>query len=208
MAGSVIFTGRLEHGELAELLPAAQALVFPSTFPEAYGMVAAEAAACGVLPVSAAHSGLLEVSVQLAEGVRPEVRPLLSFELGEGAIPAIAERLTEWLEAPGELRRQAREALVATARERFSWDGVARGVTAAAQGRSGCARAPRPRVECRPDARGQGQSAGRRRGRLGRRSGARLRARPAAVASSSRAARAISWPESSSSWPSAARATC
>ncbi len=134
MAGSVMFTGRLEHGELAEVLPAAQALLFPSTFPEAYGMVAAEAAACGVLPVSAAHSGLLEVSVQLAEGVPPEVRPLLSFALGESAIPAIAERLIEWLQGPEDLRRHAREALVATARARFSWDGVARGVTAAAQG--------------------------------------------------------------------------
>ena len=38
----------------------------PSTFPESFGMVAAEAAACGALPISAAHSGLLEVSRVLA----------------------------------------------------------------------------------------------------------------------------------------------
>ena len=62
----VVFTGRLEHEELAELLPACEALVVPSTFPEAFGMVAAEAAACGALPVSAAHSGLAEVSEALA----------------------------------------------------------------------------------------------------------------------------------------------
>ncbi len=48
--------------ELADLLPACEAVVVPSTFPEAFGMVAAEAAACGALPVSAAHSGLAEVS--------------------------------------------------------------------------------------------------------------------------------------------------
>ena len=53
-----MFTGRLDHEELAELLPACEALVVPSTFPEAFGMVAAEAAACGALPISAAHSGL------------------------------------------------------------------------------------------------------------------------------------------------------
>ena len=35
----------------------AEALVMPSTFPEAFGMVAAEAAACGVLPVSAGPLG-------------------------------------------------------------------------------------------------------------------------------------------------------
>ena len=48
-----VLTGRLEHAELADLLPACEAQVVPSTFPEAFGMVAAEAAACGILPVSA-----------------------------------------------------------------------------------------------------------------------------------------------------------
>ena len=56
------FAGRMEHEGLAELLPACEALVVPSTFPEAFGMVAAEGAACGALPVSAGHSGLAEVS--------------------------------------------------------------------------------------------------------------------------------------------------
>ena len=58
----VLFTGRLDHDELTDLLPACEAMVVPSTFPEAFGMVAAEAAACGALPISAAHSGLAEVS--------------------------------------------------------------------------------------------------------------------------------------------------
>ena len=62
VAGSVELIGRLEHDEVAELLPGAEALVMPSTFPEAFGMVAVEAAACGALPVSAGHSGMLEVS--------------------------------------------------------------------------------------------------------------------------------------------------
>jgi glycosyltransferase involved in cell wall biosynthesis len=67
----VVLTGRLEHAELAELLPACEAIVVPSTFPEAFGMVAAEAAACGVLPVSADHSGLAEVSGALAAQAPP-----------------------------------------------------------------------------------------------------------------------------------------
>ena len=69
----VVFTGRLDHDELAEVLPACDALVVPSTFPEAFGMVAAEAAACGVPPISARHSGLAEVSEVLACALPPEV---------------------------------------------------------------------------------------------------------------------------------------
>ena len=72
----VVLTGRLEHDELAPLLAACEALVFPSTFPEAYGMVAAEAAACGVLPISAGHSGAKEVSAMLAAAVPQQAREL------------------------------------------------------------------------------------------------------------------------------------
>jgi glycosyltransferase involved in cell wall biosynthesis len=131
----VVLTGRLEHDELAPLLAGCEALVFPSTFPEAYGMVAAEAAACGVLPVSAGHSGAAEVSAMLAAAVPPEAREWLSFPIDDGAVRAIAERVRGWLQAPEELRARTRAALDATAPERFSWEGVAGGVIAAAQGR-------------------------------------------------------------------------
>ena len=75
-ADRVVWTGRLDHAELADLLPAAEAMVVPSTFPEAFGMVAAEAAACGALPVVARHSGLGEVAETLAEAVPEAARPL------------------------------------------------------------------------------------------------------------------------------------
>ncbi len=131
---SVAFIGRLEHNEVAELLPHTEALVMPSTFPEAFGMVAAEAAACGALPVSAGHSGMLEVSRQLAAALPAGVGPLTSFPVGEGAIEAIAERLNAWFSMPEAERAAAREALVATARRLWSWEGVARGVIAASRG--------------------------------------------------------------------------
>jgi glycosyltransferase involved in cell wall biosynthesis len=131
----VVLTGRLEHEELAELLPACEALVVPSTFPEAFGMVAAEAAACGVLPVSAAHSGLAEVSETLARAVPPQAASLLSFPIDDEAVPAIARRLTGWLTADPALRERTRAGLVETVRDRWSWEGVARGVIAAAEGR-------------------------------------------------------------------------
>jgi glycosyltransferase involved in cell wall biosynthesis len=126
-------TGRLEHAELAPLLAMAEAQVVPSTFPEAFGMVAAEAAACGALPVSSDHSGLAEVTHTLAAAVPAEARPWLAFATGDAR--GLAERLIAWLRAPEALRSATREALVAVARERYSWTGVADGVIAAAQGR-------------------------------------------------------------------------
>jgi glycosyltransferase involved in cell wall biosynthesis len=142
----VVLTGRLDHDELAELLPACEALVVPSTFPEAFGMVAAEGAACGALPICARHSGLAEVADALAQAVPEAARGWLAFPVEEGAdaaargpgaaagsaVRAIAERVCAWLEAPAALREDVRAALVATVRERWSWEGVARGVIAAA----------------------------------------------------------------------------
>jgi glycosyltransferase involved in cell wall biosynthesis len=135
MGKHVIFTGRLEHQEIADLLPACEALVVPSTFPEAYGMVAAEAAACGTLPISADHSGLAEVSRVLEAALPDEVAPWLRFELDDEAVPHLAACLVGWLNAPAPLRERARRALTRTAREQFSWDGVAHTVIAAAEGR-------------------------------------------------------------------------
>jgi glycosyltransferase involved in cell wall biosynthesis len=130
----VVLTGRLEHDELALVVAAMDALVFPSTFPEAYGMVAAEAAACGVLPISADHSGLAEVTAVLRGAVPEPARPLLSFAVGDGAVPELAERILAWLEAPSALRARTSAGLVDVARARFSWEGVADAVVAAACG--------------------------------------------------------------------------
>ena len=102
-AGSVHFAGRLEHGEVATPVACSEALVFPSTFPEAFGMVAAEAAATGALPVSAAHSGAAEVSSALAADLPEPVSGLVSFDLDDDAVAAIAARLDAWLALePGE----------------------------------------------------------------------------------------------------------
>lgn len=133
-AGSVELIGRLEHDEVAALLPGAEALVMPSTFPEAFGMVTVEAAACGALPVSAAHSGMLEVSRQLAADLPAEVAELTSFGVEPGAVEAIASRLDRWLGLPEADRDAARQTLVETVRRLWSWEGVARGVLAASAG--------------------------------------------------------------------------
>ena len=134
-AARVVFTGRLEHEDLPSLLAACEAQVVPSTFPEAFGMVAAEAAACGALPLSAAHSGLAEVTAALAQALEPELRDLLSFEVGPGAVEEIASRLVHWLGLPAGERARASASLADLARLRYGWETVAEGVILAAQGR-------------------------------------------------------------------------
>jgi glycosyltransferase involved in cell wall biosynthesis len=83
--GRVLFTGPLEHRHLVQLLPLASATVVPSIFPEAFGMVAAEAAAAGSPPVVARHSGLATIAEGLEEEYPPTLRGLASFRSGDAA---------------------------------------------------------------------------------------------------------------------------
>jgi glycosyltransferase involved in cell wall biosynthesis len=136
MRETIVFTGRLEHGELARLLPAAEEVVVPSMFPEAFGMVAAEAAASGALPICAGHSGLAEVTSILGERLPPRVRELLTFERGMRAVEDLGYAMNEWLQVDERLRASARAALVRTSDERFGWEAVAETVLLAAQGRT------------------------------------------------------------------------
>jgi glycosyltransferase involved in cell wall biosynthesis len=85
--------------------------------------------------VSAAHSGMAEVTATLAPALDEKIRPLLSFTVGPGAVEEIAGKLTAWLRLePGE-RERARAALADLARRRYGWESVAEGVIAAAFGR-------------------------------------------------------------------------
>jgi glycosyltransferase involved in cell wall biosynthesis len=118
-----LFTGPLDHRHLAQLLPLADATVVPSIFPEAFGMVAAEAAAAGSPPLVARHSGLAEVAAGLEAEYPARLKQLASFETGNAT--DLREKLNELLALSSEdrdaLRTAARRAVV----ERWSWAGVA-----------------------------------------------------------------------------------
>ena len=118
-----LFTGALEHRHLRQLLPLCDVAVVPSIFPEAFGMVAAEAAAAGLLPVVSAHSGLAEVAAGIGEDVGPEAAPLLSFPAGDAA--ALRERLAAILALPEERRRELGLAARRAVERRWSWSVVA-----------------------------------------------------------------------------------
>jgi glycosyltransferase involved in cell wall biosynthesis len=133
-AGSIMIGGRLAHDEVAAVMPLADVFAMPSTFPESFGMVPAESAACGVPPVSADHSGMREVSRQLGDAVGAELAPLLSFAVGPDAVTELAERLNGWLALDPAARARAGEAMAARVSELWSWERVARDVLAASAG--------------------------------------------------------------------------
>ena len=118
-----LFTGPLEHRHLVHLLPLADATVVPSIFPEAFGMVAAEAAAAGSPPLVARHSGLQEIAEGLEAAYPPEHRHLTSFATADAG--DLRAKLQELLALP----REEHERVAAAARravvERWSWAGVA-----------------------------------------------------------------------------------
>src|SRR5215212_3564328 len=74
-----LFTGPFEHRHLVHLIPLCEVTVVPSIFPEAFGMVAAEAAAAGSLPLVARHSGLAEIADGLAAHYPAELKDLVAF---------------------------------------------------------------------------------------------------------------------------------
>jgi glycosyltransferase involved in cell wall biosynthesis len=142
MRDSVTFVGRLEHDVLTGVVPAADCQVVPSTFPEAFGMVAAEAAACGVAPISADHSGLAEVTSKLQANLSGASASLLSFSTSGAAVEQLATRISGVLALSPDQRAELTARLVQTAEETFSWAGVARDLLAAAQGQTDSLRRP------------------------------------------------------------------
>jgi glycosyltransferase involved in cell wall biosynthesis len=118
-----LFTGPLDHRHLRHLLPLADAAVVPSIFPEAFGMVAAEAAAAGVPPIVARHSGLAEIAAGLEEEYPPEHRHLASFASGDAQ--QLRGRLEDLVALPPTERDRLSKAARRAAVDLWSWTSVA-----------------------------------------------------------------------------------
>ena len=118
-----LFTGPLEHRHLAHLLPLADVAVVPSIFPEAFGMVAAEAAAAGCPPLVARHSGLAEIAQGLEAEYPPRHASLASFTSED--VDDLREKLRAILALPVEERRELGAAARRAAVARWSWGSVA-----------------------------------------------------------------------------------
>ena len=118
-----LFTGPLEHRHLKHLLALADATVVPSIFPEAFGMVAAEAAAAGSPPLVARHSGLSEIADGLEAAYPVQHRELASFKTGDAH--ELADKLNALLALPQDERRALGQAARRAAVDRWSWRSVA-----------------------------------------------------------------------------------
>ena len=126
------FTGRLDHRYAPLATTAADVLVVPSTLPEAFGMVAAEGAAAGALPVVARHSGLAEVAAALETHVgRPGA---FGFDPGPGAVGRLIETVSALVTAPAEERAELRAAVRAFVASEWSWERCAERTLEAATG--------------------------------------------------------------------------
>jgi glycosyltransferase involved in cell wall biosynthesis len=117
-----LFTGPLEHRHLTRLLALADATVVPSIFPEAFGMVAAEAAAAGSPPLVARHSGLAEVAEGLEAEYPAHLSDLASFRTGDAA--DLTAKLRRLLVLPEADQSALAESARRTAVQRWSWASI------------------------------------------------------------------------------------
>ena len=118
-----LFTGPLDHRHLVHLLALADACVVPSIFPEAFGMVAAEAAAAGCPPLVARHSGLAEIADGLEAEYPAELRQLASFATGD--VDDLRAKVVALLSLAPDERTEIEAAARRVAVERWSWRSVA-----------------------------------------------------------------------------------
>ncbi|HEY3210616.1 MAG TPA: glycosyltransferase, partial [Actinomycetota bacterium] len=130
LGSRVTFTGRLDHRYAPGVLAALDVLVVPSVLDEAFGMVAAEGAAAGALPLVARHSGLAEVGAALEEAV---ARPgLFTFEPGPRAAGRIAAGLDRLLGLPQEDREELRLGVSRFVAHEWTWERTAERLLATA----------------------------------------------------------------------------
>jgi glycosyltransferase involved in cell wall biosynthesis len=95
-------------------------LVVPSILDEAFGMVAAEGAAAGALPLVARHSGLGEIAAALEAAVS---RPgLFSYAPGPNAARSVAEGVSALLSMPQADREECRQTVSDFVHHEWNWD--------------------------------------------------------------------------------------
>jgi glycosyltransferase involved in cell wall biosynthesis len=127
----VTFTGLLDHRYAPGALAAMDVQVVPSILQEAFGMVAAEGAASGALPMVARHSGLAEVAGILETEVGHP--GLFSFEPGRGAVQRLAEGIDRLLSLRGGEREELMRAVSSFVANHWTWERTAAGLLSAAE---------------------------------------------------------------------------
>lgn len=127
----ITVTGILNHEALGSLLPLASLTIVPSKWPEAFGMVAVEAMAAGVLPLCNDHAGLRDV-IETVNAVSPEIADLMRLDRAEFVtqLPEIIHSALNFLYPNGydehTHRRMVSRRLRRISVKHFSWDRIAK----------------------------------------------------------------------------------
>jgi len=125
LASSVVFTGYLTPEEHRYLLPHAKAVLIPSLAQEAFGLVATEAMAAGVVPVASLHSGLATAlePVRLIWGADSEK---LLLQDRDRLVARIAYACDFVLGVPEQALLAKGAQMRGEVKTRFSWDAVSK----------------------------------------------------------------------------------
>lgn len=129
--GRITVTGILDHETLQYLLPLASLSVVPSKWPEAFGMVAVEAMAAGVLSLCNYHAGLKDV-VDEVSTVDPSLADLMRLERETFVeqLPGKIKVAVKFLYPHGfsdhRFRQQVGKKLRQISVDNFSWEGIAK----------------------------------------------------------------------------------
>lgn len=129
LRGAVIFTGYLAPEEHRYILPHARALLVPSLAQEAFGLVATEAMAAGVVPIASFHSGL-ESALDPVKAVWGRDAGLFLLGTTEKLVFRIAAACGTVLEMPDESLRARGAEMRSVVQKRFTWDAAARRLAA------------------------------------------------------------------------------
>lgn len=127
---NITFTGIAAHKELVELIPAMTSLIAPSVFPEAFGMVAIEAMACGVYPVLTYQSAFTEISDEVIENLDGYDLEIEQVLLDEFASENIAKNIINYFSYSKELEKlnelhTFKAVLRDVVLRNYSWEGIA-----------------------------------------------------------------------------------
>jgi glycosyltransferase involved in cell wall biosynthesis len=126
----ITITGFLNHSVLSKLLPLATICVVSSKLSEAFGMVAVEAMAAGILPICNNHSGLHDVMKTVSENYC-EIKDILMTDKNNffKDLPDTIKKAVDYIYPNGfydnKFRKEVSNKLREISIKYYSWDKIA-----------------------------------------------------------------------------------
>ena len=130
IVAAFVLTGFLGHNQLKSLIACADITVATSIFPEAFGLVAAEALSSGIIPVQTDHSGFSEVIKRYIDEFDDvfDRHRLKQLDLDDQLVLNLASNISVLLNDYQAMNSQERQQLRERARkisvDNYSWESV------------------------------------------------------------------------------------